>query len=299
MTTLLTGFSGFVGGHVQAQIPCTPLADETGTPLDILDFNAILTKVRRVRPSQVIHLAAQSFVPASFADPEATYRVNFLGTLNLLTALKEGGFRGRFLFIGSGDTYGMVEPEQLPVVESTPLRPRNPYAVSKVAAEALCYQWSQTGPFKVIMARPFNHIGPGQSDQFAISDFAKQLVEMRLGRRSPELKVGDIDVTRDFTDVRDIVNAYALLLENGANGEIYNVGSGQERSIRSLLITLINLSETNANIATDTARFRPAEQRRMLASSSKLRSATGWTPILSIEQSLKDILEYWTRKLAP
>lgn len=299
MTILITGHTGFVGQHVQQQLDCVPLATDDGHSVDIADFKAVLTAVTRIRPRRVIHLAAQSFVPESFRDPEKTYRINFFGTLNLLTALKNSGFEGRVLFIGSGDTYGMVPPDELPVTENRPLRPRNPYAVSKVAAEALCFQWSQTAPFDIVMARPFNHIGPGQSDQFAISDFARQLVEIGMGRRPATVGVGDIDVTRDFTDVRDIVRAYALLLEHGKSGEIYNISSGKERTIRSLLNTLIEQSATIAAVETDASRFRPAEQRRMFASSDKLRNETGWIPMLTMEQSLKDILDDWKRKLAP
>src|SRR5262249_48752052 len=148
----------------------------------------------------VIHLAAQSFVPASFAHPLETYEINFLGTYSLLEALKAAGFKGRFLFVGSGDAYGVVRPEDLPIGEEHPLRPRSPYAVSKAAAEALCYQWSRSESFEIVMTRSFNHIGPGQSDRFVVSDFARQVVEIRKGQRRPQISTGDIEVTRDFTD---------------------------------------------------------------------------------------------------
>ncbi|WP_139110812.1 GDP-mannose 4,6-dehydratase, partial [Acidithiobacillus thiooxidans] len=185
----------------------------------------------------------------------------------------------------------------LPVREDHPLHPRNPYAVSKVAAEALCYQWSQTSSFEIVMVRPFNHIGPGQSPRFAIADFARQVTEIRLDRREPVLQVGDIDVTRDFTDVRDVVRAYALLLEKGRNGGIYNVCSGREYRIRDLLRQLLALAGIEATIEQDPVRLRRAEQRRMVASFDLLHQDTGWQPAIPMEESLQDLLNDWKEQL--
>ena len=293
MILLLTGANGFVGQYVQAAMPCVPLPDG----LDLRDRAALTAAVAAIRPDAVLHLAAQSFVPASFENPHETFDINFTGTLNLLEALQAAEFRGRMLFVGSGDTYGQVAEAALPVREDHPLRPRNPYAVSKVAAEALCYQWSQTSGFEIVMVRPFNHIGPGQSPRFAIADFAKQVMEIRLGRRAPLLQVGNIDVTRDFTDVRDVVRAYGLLLERGRNGEIYNVCSGQEYRIRDLLQRLLTLAGVEATIEQDPARLRRAEQRRMVASFAALHRDTGWQPAIPMEQSLQDLLNDWEKRL--
>ncbi len=293
MKLLLTGANGFVGQYVQAALPCVPLPDG----LDLRDRTALSAVVTAIRPDAVLHLAAQSFVPASFENPRETFDINLTGTLNLLEALHGAGFQGRMLFVGSGDIYGQVPEAALPVREDQPLRPRNPYAVSKVAAEALCYQWSQTSGFEIVMARPFNHIGPGQSPRFAIADFAKQVMEIRLGRRAPVLQVGDIDVTRDFTDVRDVVRAYGLLLERGVNGEFYNVCSGQEYRIRDLLQQLIAMAGVEASIEQDPARLRRAEQRRMVASFAALHRDTGWQPAITIEQSLEDLLNDWEKQL--
>ena len=296
MKTLLTGASGFVGGHMQSRIPCIPMS-RAGHELDLRDADAVRRLVNDVQPDAVIHLAAQSFVPDSFEKPRETFDINFTGTLNLLTALKDSGVQGRMLFVGSGDTYGLVSEERLPVTEDQPLRPRSPYAVSKVAAEALCYQWSQTEPTTLVMTRSFNHVGPGQSERFAVSDFAKQVIEIKKGRREPVLNVGDIDVTRDFTDVRDVTAAYSLLLEHGLNGESYNVCSGVEHSLRSVLEQLLQLAEVEARIEQDAARLRASEQRRMRGSYAKLHRDTGWEPTISLEQSLKDILQNWEERL--
>lgn len=297
MATLLTGASGFVGAFVQCQIPCVAF-DHAGQHVDLRDAVAVRTAIEQIRPDGVIHLAGQSFVPASFDNPRETYDINFLGTFNLLAALKESDFRGRMLAVGSGDTYGLVPEARLPITEDQPLRPRSPYAVSKVAAEALCYQWSQMEKFALVMTRSFNHFGPGQSERFVVSDFARQVVEIKRGLREPVLSVGDIDVTRDFTDVRDAVAAYALLLERGGNGEIYNLCSGIERSVRSILVRLLELADVDARIVQDPARLRIGEQRRFRGSYEKLHRDTGWEPAISIDQSLQDILRNWEERLS-
>ncbi len=295
MRLLVTGASGFVGRHVRQQADCVPLEAPGGPMVDLRDYGALCEAVRRVRPERVLHLAAQSFVPASFANPAETFAVNFTGTFHLLRALAEAGFRGRLLHVGSGDMYGLVPPERLPIREDYPLRPRSPYAVSKVAAEALCYQWSQTGPFEVLLARAFNHTGPGQSGRFAVPGFAAQIAAIGRGRRGPVVEAGDIDVTRDFCDVRDVVRAYLLLLEHGGNGEVYNVCSGEERSLRAIIDRLIALAGVRARIVPRAERMRRAEQRRMRASNEKLRRETGWRPEIPWERTLRDTLEYWKR----
>jgi len=297
MAIVLTGASGFVGGFVQRQVPCIPF-DCSGQQVDLRDPVQVRSAIEQLRPDAIIHLAGQSFVPASFDNPRETYDINFLGTLNLLGALKESGFRGRMLFVGSGDTYGLVPEARLPITEDLPLRPRSPYGVSKVAAEALCYQWSQLEKFALVMTRSFNHIGPGQSERFVVSDFAKQVIEIKQGRRKPILNVGDIDVTRDFTDVRDAASAYALLLERGGNGETYNVCSGVERSIRSILVRLLELANVDARIEQDATRLRIGEQRRFRGSYEKLHRDTGWVPAITIDHSLLDILQNWEERLS-
>ncbi|MHB1647109.1 MAG: GDP-mannose 4,6-dehydratase [bacterium] len=245
MNILLTGGSGFVGYYVKQVLSqfhtCVQLADERGT-IDLRDANRIksflssaldnnlsenkfnITSLRSTLPlprdaifDAVIHLAAQSFVPESFKNPLETFDVNFTGTYNLFSALKEYGFHGKILYISSGDIYGLVSEDKLPITEDYPLKPRNPYAVSKVAAEALCYQWSMTEGIEIVIARPFNHIGPNQSERFVVSSFAKQIAEIELGLRKPVISAGNIDITRDFLDVRDVADAYKLLLEKEMN----------------------------------------------------------------------------------
>jgi len=297
MKLLVTGSDGFVGSVLKRFRPCVPLADENGH-VDVRDAKRIGRAVIRIEPDAVIHLAAQSFVPESFAHPRETYDINFLGTLNLLEALKASGFKGRFLYVGSGDSYGIVAPNDLPIDEAHPLRPRNPYAVSKAAAEALCYQWSQAGVFEIVMTRSFNHIGPGQSDRFVVSNFARQVAEIVKATREPVIRTGDIDVTRDFTDVRDVMDAYLLLLERGKSGEVYNVCSGVEQSVRDLLMRLLRLAGIDPKVEVDRERLRRSEQQRICGSPRKLERDTGWTRHYALDTSLADILSDWETKIS-
>jgi len=291
---LLTGASGFVGRHVLASGLDGAFAGAEFIALpavDVRDSEALQRELRGVGPDYVIHLAAQSFVPRSFEDPAETLAINVLGTLNLLQALDSDGFSGRFLYVSSGDVYGTVSESRLPVDEDLPPAPRNPYAVSKVAAEQLCLQWHRSNRLDVVIARPFNHVGPGQGRSFVVPALAAQVVAVASGRQASTISAGDIDVTRDFTDVRDVVSAYANLLVSGNAGKIYAVGSGIERSVRDILHRLLELAGAEADVSQDPAKFRPAEQRRMVADSSLIRQETGWTPRIPWDQTLMDILE--------
>jgi GDP-4-dehydro-6-deoxy-D-mannose reductase len=186
--------------------------------------------------------------------------------------------------------YGRVADADLPTKETQLVFPRSPYAVSKVAAEALCYQWSQTENIRIVLARPFNQIGPGQDKRFAIADFAQQINEIRRGRRPPYLITGDLDVTRDFTDVRDAIHAYYLLLKNGDNGEVYNVCRGEELSLRSLVEEMLQIAGIEAELQSDETRLRPVEQRRMVGDNTKIREQLGWTSEISLNTTLTDVL---------
>jgi len=297
---MVTGLDGFVGRHVKQAVESLrdgrfQLVEARGA-IELREPATLQQAIEETRPDYVLHLAAQSFIPASVKDPRATYEVNFFGTLNLLQTLKAGGFRGRMLYVGSAEEYGAVRDEDLPVVESCPLRPRTPYGVSKAAAELLCYQWTQDQGFEIVMSRPFNHLGPGQAEHFVVPDFAKQVTEIKLGRREPVLKVGAIEVTRDFTDVRDVVQAYLALMERGESGEAYNVCSGREFSIREILEELIRLAEVECRIIVDNARLRAVERKRNRGSFEKLAKCTGWNPRITLTESLRDVLAYWELK---
>ncbi|HSU44679.1 MAG TPA: GDP-mannose 4,6-dehydratase [Casimicrobiaceae bacterium] len=295
---LVTGQQGFVGTTlsrmvgVERRVAGWSVIDMPDN-VDLRDAAATSAMIASAAPDAVLHLAAQSWVPDALRDPAATLQINLFGTLNVLQALKKCAFRGRMIYVGTGDVYGIVPEDALPVAETRLPAPRNPYSVSKLAAEALCYQWTATEGMDIVLARPFNHIGWGQSDRFVLSDFARQIVEIRQGRRKPAVAVGDIDVTRDFTDVRDVVYAYFALFASGASGEVYNVCSGRDRSIRSLLARLAELAGVAIAIEQDQARLRKAEQRRVCGDPAKITYATGWVADTPLDESLAAMLSYW------
>jgi len=297
MSLLVTGHRGFVGGYLKDGQNTVGLNSENGEAVDLLDKSLLVNVLARIKPTEVLHMAAQSAVPASFKDPVATYNANFIGTQNLLSALKETHFSGRFLFVSSAEVYGAPVETCLPVAETAAAAPLNPYAVSKLAAEALCSYFSRVEGIDVVIARPFNHIGPGQSPRFAIADFAKAIVEIKLGLRPPLLMVGDLNVTRDFTDVRDVVAAYRLLLKHGEAGEIYNVCSGVEQRMSEAVETLCQLANVDVKVEVSADRLRKASQRRSCGNNSKLRGATNWVPQVQWRHSLRDILIDWENKL--
>jgi GDP-4-dehydro-6-deoxy-D-mannose reductase len=296
----VTGASGFVGRHFGRLLQSRPDWKLLPAP-DEFDLRDAAGVARTIAAAPgldaVLHLAAQSSVPQAFADPRATLDINFLGTLTLLNALKAANFHGRFIYVGTADAYGVVPENELPVGEDRPLRPRNPYAVSKAAAEALVYQWTQSEGLNAVLVRPFNHIGPGQDERFAVAAFARQFAEMALGRRPMRLEVGDLDVSRDFTDVRDVARAYGELLTRGAPGSVYNIGSGSETRLRDVVGTLGVLAGVEPDIVVDNARLRPAEQRRMVADTRRIRQALNWQPHYRLEQTLGDIYTDWKERL--
>jgi GDP-4-dehydro-6-deoxy-D-mannose reductase len=297
---LVTGGGGFVGRHLIDLLAEDDGGMEYGVlpeHIDLRDSAALDAFCKSRNFDSVIHLAAQSFVPRSFEVPEETYAVNFLGTLNLLEALKKAGFNGIFLFVGSSEIYGLVGSGQLPITEEAPLAPRNPYAVSKAAAELLCWQWSITKEMRIVMARPFNHLGPGQDLRFAVSGFCRQIASIRMGKQAPIIVVGDLNVTRDFTDVRDVVRAYLALLDQGKSGEVYNICSGREVLLGEVLTQLREISRVDFEVEVDLARFRSVEQRRVCASVSKLEQATCWRPEIPLTQTLSDMYSWWLEKL--
>jgi GDP-4-dehydro-6-deoxy-D-mannose reductase len=289
---LVTGLSGFVGTRLQETLGA-PWRLMDVPRVDLREPGALDSYLAAAPPDAVIHLAGQTYVPQSFRDPAGTLQVNVLGTLNLLESLKRCGFSGAFLFVSSGDVYGQVGEELLPVTEDLPPRPRNPYGVSKVAAELLCQQWSFTEPWRMMVARPFNHVGVGQKADFVIPAVARQIARIRHGLQEAVIDVGDIDVTRDFLDVRDVLAAYSGLLELGSNGDVYNVCSGCEYRLRDLVGRMAELAGVDLEIRQDPQRMRRAEQRRVCGSHAKLHAQTGWKPVIAMERTLQDVLDEW------
>lgn len=296
-TALLIGGTGFAGRHMEQNLKPHFKVIATGRASDIKNIHQIRQLIKNASPDLVINFASITTVKESFQNPLDTYNTGFLGTLNLLTVLKENDFKGKMLNISSSEVYGFPSNDLLPIREETSPRPMSPYSVSKIATEALCYQWSQTEAFNIMTARPFTHIGPGQSDKFSISNFAKQIAEIMLKKRKPVIQVGNLDTTRDFTDVRDVTAAYRLILDKGRNGEMYNVCSGEETSLHFLLNELINCANIPIEIKKDASRMRDAEQRRIYGSCEKIKKETGWIPTITLNRTLLDILSYWLEKL--
>ncbi|HEX6795563.1 MAG TPA: GDP-mannose 4,6-dehydratase [Gemmatimonadaceae bacterium] len=295
---LVTGLHGFVGKALARLVASDPALSswqlaEVPDTVDLRDSASVAALVAASPPDAVIHLAAQSFVPEAFREPAATLQTNIFGTLNLLQGLQAASFAGRMVYVGTGDVYGLVDVAALPVEETHLAVPRNPYAVSKLAAEALCRQWAITESMDIVIARPFNHIGREQSERFVVADFARQVALIKRGFCAPVVKVGDIDVTRDFTNVDDVVYAYFALLDRGERSEVYNVCSGRERSVRSILERIAELAGVWISIETDERRMRRAEQRRMCGDASKIRVATGWSATTPLDVSLAGMLEHW------
>lgn len=308
---MVTGASGFVGSALRERldtpraqalhsgIAATPRIDwcPPAPDLEMRDEASIRRSLEQSRPDWILHLAAQSHVPTAWSDPAGTLQVNAGGTALLLKVLAEQGFKGRLLFVSSADIYGVVPESELPITEDRLPAPRNPYASSKVAAEVLCGQWARTHGLDIVIARPFNHTGVGQRPDFALPAFAREVAAIALGRQAPRLLTGDLGVTRDFLDVRDVLDAYLALLAQGEPGQTYNVCSGREVLLRDALQQLLDLAGVQAEVATDPARLRPAEQRRVCGSHAKLTHATGWQPRHPLRSTLSDLLQHWKSEL--
>jgi len=297
-TILVTGASGFVGSTLlgmgaRGELEGEPRFVAVAPDVDLRQPAQLNAALSNINCDAVIHLAAIAFVPESFERPHETYEINLHGTINLIEGLKQRGFQGSFLYVSSGEVYGAVPPEHLPIGEERIPRPRNPYAASKLAAEAYCIQAGNSSALRVLIARPFNHIGPGQSERFVLPAMAKQILEIKQGGRTPVIETGNIDVTRDFSDVRDVLRAYLALLGSGRAGETYNVCSGVERNVGQVLLQMLSLSCVKASVQTKHEKMRPNEQKRHCGSNRKLCDDTGWAPRIDFGRSLHDLLASW------
>jgi GDP-4-dehydro-6-deoxy-D-mannose reductase len=303
MRALVTGASGFVGHYLIAAlrecgaevVACGgPHDTEEALTIDLSDIATIRGALDAARPTQVFHLAAQTFVPDSLASPETTYRANVIGTALVAQAIREyaaaNETKPRLLFTSSAEVYGARAPRDFPLQESLDLRPANPYAASKAAAEAILLGEARSFGLDAVVVRAFNHIGPGQSDRFVVPSFAAQLARIARGA-PPVMFVGNVDVARDFLDVRDVVRAYVALARDGERGEIYNVCSGNAVSIRDVLRELVTIAHVPVEIREDPSRLRPSDAPIFVGSAQKLRERTGWKPEIALGRSLRDVYE--------
>ncbi|HTU37884.1 MAG TPA: GDP-mannose 4,6-dehydratase [Acidimicrobiales bacterium] len=293
MRALITGGEGFVGQWLAAHLKDN--GDEVAVidiETDVSDGAAVGRVMADVAPDAVYHLAALTHVGESWENPSQVLRVNVLGTAELLAAARTHQPEARVLVVSSAEVYGVVTPEQLPLDEGTPTLPASPYAASKLAAEAVALQaWRGFGQ-SVIVVRPFNHIGPGQSPNFFVPALAKRIVEAKRAG-STTLRVGTLTTRRDFTDVRDVVAAYRLLIEQGAPGEIYNVCSGHDVAMSEVADELLNLADIDLDLETDPALVRPVDVPVLRGDAGRLRVATGWEPRIPLATTLADVLSSW------
>lgn len=310
MSVLVTGATGFVGRHLIRLCATEQVAvvgtgrrppEEADPPsglaryldLDLLDGDRTRHVVRSTQPDRVVHLAAEASVSQSWHAPRRTLEANVMGTFNLLNAIAEHCPSARVVVACSGDEYGAVPPAELPITESTRLEPLSPYAVSKAAVDLLAGFFADAHELDIVRTRAFNHAGPGQSDRYVIASFARQIAEAEArGLDQAELVTGNLDVRRDFTDVRDVVRGYWLALESAPAG-VFNICSGRSVRVADLLSQLSGHASIPVSQRTDPSRLRAGEMMDLFGSHERLTAATGWRPELPLETTLRDTLDWW------
>lgn len=308
MKALIIGAAGFVGKYLLAhlsetypwQLYATKLSQEdiqfdhaTILNLNILEKEDILHTLKEIQPDYIFHLAAQSSVALSWKKPALTVDINIKGCLNLLDAIREADLSPKILLIGSGEEYGHISSENIPVSEGTLPRPGNIYAATKVCQNMIGSIYAQAYHMDVMLVRAFNHIGPEQAPAFVVSDFCRQVAEIEKGNSEPVIRVGNLSAKRDFTDVRDVVRAYGLLIQHGQAGETYNIGSGHAIAIQELLDRILQLSNSNITVETDVNKLRPVDVPIIEADISKLQACISWKPEIPLDQTLLETLNYW------
>ena len=313
---LIIGAGGFVGGYLSAvlgsefnmevyatKLPGTEPMEDLGLPtdrivdLDILDKSAIVDVLFEIRPDYIFHLAAQSSVSVAWRNPALTIDVNIKGSTNVLDAIRELYYKPRIVLVGSGEEYGHIEEGETPIKEDTKLRPGNIYAATKVCQNMIGSIYSSAYDMELMLVRAFNHIGPGQAPLFVVSDFCKQVAEIEAGLREPVMNVGNLAAKRDFTDVRDVARAYGLLALSGKAGETYNVGSGNAMEIRAILDIIIGMSSKKIEVKVDPNKIRPVDVPIIEADITKINEATGWSPRIPIETTIRETLDYWRKEV--
>jgi len=312
LATWITGSAGFAGGHLARELlgrghdlfgidragGRQQPAGVHGLDLELADPEAVAEALGQTQPDAIFHLAAQSSAAASFTDPGGTLRTNIDATVGLLEGIRRWGRRPRLLSVGSCEEYGPPGPGELPLDEGQLLRPASPYAVSKAAQTLLCLHYRRTYGLPIVSTRSFTHTGPGQSDRFVFSSFARQIAEAERGGAGV-LKVGNLEATRDVSDVRDIARAYADLVALDDPPELVNVCGGRELKVRRGLELLLAQAQVEITVEQDPKRLRPSDVPRFVGDATRLRAAIGWAPETPIESTLSDLLEWWRAQLQP
>jgi GDP-4-dehydro-6-deoxy-D-mannose reductase len=314
MRVLITGMSGFAGRHLTelllAETHWTLIgvsrnaSGDRVSPrqfwwqLDMRDADAVRRMLRYERPDLIVHLAAQASVAASWKAPWDTFENNVRAQMALFEGVIANKLSPRMLIVSSNEIYGRAEAaDDLPFTEGRAPRPNNPYAVSKCTQELMALQYHLSHNYDVVVARPFNHIGRGQSGSFVAADFARQIAEIEAGQREPVMNLGNMAAARDFTDVRDIVRGYLALIQRADGGQAYNVCSGQARTIQSLLDIMLSMTRTTVEQRSDPSKFRVADTPVSYGDASRIHQATGWAPRIPFEQTIQDLLNYWREQV--
>lgn len=315
---LITGGTGFAGSHLvellieqgytQIHVTAYNLAESYVTSLlpaenihqlNLIDTQATATLIKDLRPNHIYHLAAMAEAGSSFESAEKTIVNNTLLQLNVLEAIRLHAPQARVLIIGSAQEYDLIKLPQTnpptPVSETQPLGPGNPYAVSKVSQDLMGLSYHYAYNLDVVRARPFNHSGERQMPAFAIPDFARQIALAESGQSS-EIKVGNLEGIRDFTDVKDVVKAYVILMENGVAGEVYNIGSGQGFKMQDILDQLVTLATVPITITVDQDKLRPLDVPVVIADNAKMKQL-GWQPTIPLAETLLRVLNYWRHEV--
>lgn len=308
MKAMIIGAAGFVGPYLadaikqtlKCDVVCTKLAHEMLSisdvevrNLDIMDQDAIYNLLIDEHPYYIFHLAAQSSVANSWKNPSLTVDVNIKGALNVMNAIRRLEYSPRVLMVGSGEEYGHVKPEEVPIKETNFLRPGNIYAATKAAQNMMATIYAEAYNLQLVMTRSFNHMGPRQTSTFVVGDFTSQVVKIEKGLQENTIKVGNLAAKRDFTDVRDVVKGYCALAQFGKSGETYNVGTGHALEIRSILDKIIEISGLQINVEIDPGKLRPVDVPIIEPDITKITNATGWKPAIPLEQTIIDMLQYW------
>lgn len=312
MKALITGITGFVGSHL-AEFLLKQNVEVVGTirhrsrtnhiegfkhlvnlkECELRDPFSVESVIKQEKPDMIYHLAAQSFVPTSWNSPSDTICNNVAGQINIFEAVRRTDLDCKIQIACSSEQYGHVEPHEVPIKETNPLRPLSPYAVSKVAQEHLGYQYYKSYGLHVVLTRTFNHTGPRRGENFVTSNFAKQIADIEKGKKDPIIYVGNLNAKRDFTDVRDVVRAYWLAIHRADPGEAYNIASGYCVTIKEMLNMLLSMSNVEIEIKEDPARLRPSDVEILLGDNTKFSNKTGWKPEIPLEKTLNDLLNYW------
>ena len=311
MKALVVGGGGFVGPYLVKhlkeeqgmEVYVTKTEKETLDMdcsgiynLDILELSQVAELLNKIRPDYIFHLAAQSSVAYSWKNPGLTIDVNIKGCVNLLDGIRQLDYKPRVLLIGSGEEYGHIKDGECPIVEDNVLRPGNIYAATKSCQNMLGKIYSDAYDMDVMMVRAFNHIGPNQTPVFVVADFCKQVADIENGQAEPVIYVGNLSARRDFTDVRDVVRAYAMLVKDGKRGETYNVGRGHAVAIQEILERIVALSDKDIEVRVDESKLRPVDVPIIEPDITKIKETVGWEPEIELETTLNETLEYWRRE---